>query len=572
MEFGISSFAGFASMLLYELVKQEDTSTRFDRSYKEDAKKGGRLSIVPDFQPYIGLLLIVLFAIGSFTGDKHLSTNRGVQNSNLVALGSLENHENVLQEETTRIEKDLAYQGSLPPNGSKGYLVNAAEKSILVLFITTDAQKTSLDVDLNGSLKKVYGDVPHLWDSHFYYVETEGEVHIAFSNSQSNTTVYYEFFVDISERLQTCNTKVIPLEGGIVAFHTDLNRDDQLTLSLNSSVNHQLRQRVYTLCLEWVKLKFRGFTLCTYSKYAEPSSGTMSLTADDRGRYYIILRSVEGSGPFSLSSAINSPPWSQEWFWPIVWFGFVAVLSFYFVSKIRRFRRSDKPGTIILYSVTSGYCSLIAVGLFYHLVGAFHYGTWKSAFPFLHLWTLFLGSSLMTRVYASYLDRKITAGVCPYCGREVNLRTDNYCCDGRVKQVSNGWYLAPAYFSFLFFLVGNFVSTGFSESLWLAASGSLIGGIVAWWMAASRGTYERKAWSLLAAGIACSFTVPWLIREMIVQEVMFQPHREVWWPGELLCIRVAESSLSGFVVLLSILAGVSALVVLLETRHRVTSP
>jgi len=503
-------------------------------------------------------LLIILFITIGIKVESRIATNKNVQTPNLCTLNN-RMPPDILREEATPIEKDVLYSDSLPTNGSKSYVVYASEKSILILFIVTDIENAKLTVDLKGPVESMYL-YTYLWGPYFYYVKTEGEIRITISNFQKDTNVDYRFFVDTSEPLQSYNSKVLPVEGGLVSFHTDLKKDDRVRLKLNSSTHLQLRQRVYTPCLEWIKGK-RRYMLSPYTEASE----TLSLTANTKGRYYIIVESIKGAGTLSLSSTVISPPWNQEWFWPTVWFGFTGIVSSYFITKIKRIRNLDKAAR---YSVLSGYWSLITLGLLSSLIGAFEYGT--SVFiPLLYASGLFYGLNLAIRVYSSYLDRKITSAVCPQCGRKVDLKTENYCCGKKIKKVSDGWYLAPVSFSLLFFLIGHLIFTQPSNSLLLGGGGSILGGIIAWWMAANRGTYKKKGRNFLAAGIIFSFIMPVLIT--LTLETILVPYIELDWPGKLLRQRIAPPSLSqSYIILFAISASFIAFFAILEVRHHIS--
>lgn len=459
-----------------------------------------------------------------------------------------------LQEATTPIEKSKLYSDSLFSNESKVYVIEVLEEQcILFFFYTIDAEDARLEVNLKGPVDRMRLSIAYDPRPYIYYMLSKGKVRIVTANPQKDP-VHYRFFVDISEPLGDSNSKVLLLEDSQVAFHVDLRRDDGVSLNLDSSNHPDTRIRVFALCYEVARGE-ASYMLCFRE---ESSNETLYFTADLGGRYYILFDSVKGEGMISPKSIITSPPWNQEWFWLVFNIAFITMISPFFITRIRRAGNLERA---VLYALISYYCCFITMGLSTSLIGSFNYGA-PIFIPLFYLSIFFYGLSLGIQIYAAHLDRKKTIGICPYCDRKVDLKKDNYCCGRIVKNISDAWFLMPFSLSFLFFITSylifewifpKFIST----SLWMGSCGSIIGGIIAWWI---NRAIDRRPWKFLATGILLSFFSPLLVGFLI--DISFQPHIELEWPGRLIRTRIAPLTLPlGITLTFTILAiGLSSMI------------
>lgn len=447
----------------------------------------------------------------------------------------IHNSDEIKKESVQYIEKNKLYTDFLLPNGSKLYVTEVSENHILILFFKIDTENSELKIAVEGPINRTRLNIERASEPFIYYVKNDGEVQIIIVNTQTNT-VYYKFFVDISEPLGESNSKILPLRGGQVAFHIDLKRDDTVLLKLNYSNHLNLRIWVFTLCYEIVLGKG---SYMLYS-YKESLDRDVFFTADLGGRYYIILESINGEGTFSLTSMITSPPWNQEWFWLLSDIVLVTAISMFLLTKIKKIRNLKK---VELFAIIGYYFSLITVILSVSVIGAFNYGTWIYTLLFYFL-IFSSGLSLGVQVYAAYLDREKRVMGCPYCGRKVDIKKDNYCCGHVVKKISVAWFLMPLFTSFLLFIIGHLISKWIlpqflNESLLIGSFGSIFGGIISWYI--NKDISRTKPWRFLVSGIIFSFLSPLLIGLLI--DVSFQPHIELEWLGKLVRIRIAPLTL-----------------------------
>jgi len=479
------------------------------------------------------------------------STNEGLVAYYKVACNKFNTRKHQIipfQEIITSIEKNKLYSDFLFSNGSKVYVIEVPEENpILIFFFTIDTENATLEVKLEGpvdrmSLSLVYDPMPYI-----FHVGSKGEVRIIITNPQGNA-VYYGFFVDISEPLGNSNSKILPLEGGQVGFHVNLRRDDGVFLNIDNSNQLDLRIRVFALCYEVVRGE-GSYMLCFLR---ESLNKKLYFTADLGGRYYILVESVKGEGMVSLKSVITSPPWNQEWFWLVFNIAFITIISPFFITRIKRAENLERS---VLHALISYYCCFIAIGLSASLIGSFNYGA-PISIPLFYLFIFFYGLSLGIQIYAAHLDRKKTIGICPYCGRKLNIKKDNYCCGKMVKNISTAWFLMPLSLGFLFFIVSyiifqwilpKFIRT----SLWMGSLGTFIGGIIAWWI--NRNIHRKKPWEFFAVGAIFSIFSPLLIG--FPMDMSFRPHIELELPSKFVRTRIAQSTLPlGIIFAFAILA------------------
>ena len=432
------------------------------------------------------------------------------------------------------LEEDVLYNDLLHSDSSKLYVIKGCEKSLLIFYLLIDTENAELKVEIEGVANKTRTNVIWLPQSYVYYVGKEGEIRILLSNHQVST-VFYRFYVDISEPLSEVSSKSLPLEGGQVAFHIDLRKDDRVLLSPSPNGALNPRIRVFVLFKEIIP---EGSLYKLY-QYGLSSYNFSSFNADLGGRYYIILDSEQHKGTFSITTSIISPSWNQEWFWFVV-LSIICVVATFFVN-ISRVRNLDR---IAAFTLISCYLWLIAIGLAISVIGSFAYGT-SGYFSLFHLLMVFYGLGHGLQIYASFLDRKIIVKACPFCGRQVDVRTENHCCGHIVKRISVAWFLIPLSLSFFFFFVGYLIfEWAFPEfldySLWIASCGSIIGGIIAWWV--NREIYEAKSWKYLAEGIMFSIISPFLI--LFLLNMFFSQHTELLVSTGFVWIRIRAAALT----------------------------
>ena len=479
----------------------------------------------------------------------------------------------------TYVKKGELYADFLLPNGSKRYAIEAPEESLVIFFFQIDTEEAGLDVKVEGPVNRTRVGVVWLPAPYIYYVSNKSEVQFLITNPKADI-VNYKFYVDISEPLGDSNSKILPIEGGKVAFHVDLRKDHRVLLKLNSANHSELRIWIFVLYYEILPEITYKLRLYRQSLY-----GTLYFAADLGGRYYIIVDSIEAEGEFSLTSSTSSPPWNQEWFWPVILLAFfITAISLTDIGRIKKLERAA------LFALISYYCWFVIIGLSISVAGSFSYGI-LIYMPLFYVLIFFYGLSHVLQVYAAYLDRKITIGICPYCDKKVNLQKVNYCCGKIVKNVSDAWFLLPLSFGFLFFIISYIIFKWvfpmfIANSLWIGSCGSLIGGIIAWWI--NRNVYGMKAWrqnpkryyipshihfvsiGLLITGILFSFLSPLLIGILI--ETFLTPVESylgarVPW----IRIRIAPLTLSLYAILeATILAIVLGFLVAYQIRKILT--
>jgi len=478
-----------------------------------------------------------------------------------VSLNTQRFHESPKEETVTPIKIDRLYVDSIPPNGSKIYKIEAPPRTVLIIFLISNTENADLKLNLEGPVDEIKVNLVWIPEPHIYYVRSSGEIRIKIVNPQTYT-VHYRAFVDISESLSDYNTKTLPINNSHsqVAFHIDLRKDDKVILNLNYSGSLHPKIRVFALYYDI--FPYKSF----YSLYLYKESLYKSLyfTADSGGRYYIFVESAEGNETVSLTGTIISPPWNQEWFWIVFVATFFITATFtFFLARANMIKKIERASLLTLLSC---YCWFITVGLSISLVGSFAYGTLISMSLFYSL-IISYGSSLITNIYAAYLDRKKTFAFCPYCGRKVNVREDNYCCGKIVKKVSAGWFLLPLSFSFLFFIISYLILERFSSqllamSLWIGSFSSIIGGIIAWQI--NRPIHRIKTWKFLVVG-TISFFFSFILIGFLIEFFLTQPIESF---GRWSRIRIAPMTLpTGAAITFIVLAiGLSFLIVIISER------
>jgi len=469
------------------------------------------------------------------------------------------------------------YADLLLPNGSRRYAIEAPKESLVSLVFQTNTEGAGLEVEAEGQVNRTRVDVAWLPPPYIYYASNRSEVRFLITNPRPDI-VNYTFYVDISEPLGENCSRILPLEASYAAFHVDLRRDDRVLLKVGSTNHSGLEIWVFVLYYEI--LPETTYKLCMYGRSLYK---TLYFTADLGGRYYIIVVSAEGEGELYVSRSTYSPPWNQEWFWLTVPFAFfIVAISLTDVGRIRRLEK------VPLFALISCYSWFLTIGLSVSVAGSFGYGTLIHV-PLFYLLVFTYGLSHALQIYATYLYRKMTSGNCPYCGKEVNLQEVNYCCDRIVENVSGAWFLLPLSLGLLFFIVSQIIlgwvfPLPLSRSLWLGGCGSLIGGIIAWWI--NRNVYPMKSWrqnpkrysipdhirfvpiGLLITGILFSFLSPLLVglivEAFLMQHIELFPEAPVPW----LRTRIAPLTLSVHAILGSaILAMVSGLFVAYRIRR-----
>lgn len=502
------------------------------------------------------LLKVCLFAILLTNGPAYVANN--LESHKVVESSSLISPESTLQkdpklgnESVSHVAAGKLYADCLLPGWSKRYVVDAPEGSLASLFYETSTTETSLVVEAEGPVNRTQVAVVWLPSPHIYYVNSTSEIRFLVTNPETYP-VNYTFYVDISEQLQGNNSKTLLLQGGKVALHIDLRKDDRVLLELSPA--DQSKLRIWVFVLYYVVLPERTYKLRVYRQSLHE---TLYFPADLGRRYYIIIDSVEQLGRFSLASSTYSPTWNQEWFWLAVLSGFlVTAISLFDIRRVRELEKAP------LFAVVSCFCWFVTIGLSVSVAGSFSYGT-SIYMPLFYLLILSYGLGHALQIYTSHLERRIASRNCPYCGRNVDLENVNYCCGKIVRRVSDAWFLLPLSLGFLFFaasyIVLQLVSTAFLEySLWASGCGSIIGGIIAWWI--NRNVYAIRLWKqrpnryhisghirfvsvgLLATGIAFALVSPLLI--LFLVEGFLAQHAESFLDAHALWLRITIAPLT----------------------------
>jgi len=508
---------------------------------------------------------VILLSVGSLCAAYRSEPHNVCKSRSPTSSSTLKSPESLRNESVTYVERGELYADSLLPRSTRGYAIEAPEGTLLSFFFQTDTELVGLDIEAKGPVNRTKVDVVWLPPPYVFHVCNKSEVRLLVTNRQTDT-VNYRFYVDISEPLGDSSSKILRFPGGKAAFHTDLRRDDRVLLKLDST--NQSKLRIWVFILYYEVLPERTYKL---RLYRQSLCETLYFAADLGGRYYIVVDSVEGEGEFSIASSTSSPPWNQEWFWLGVLFAFF--LTAISLADIERIRKLDRPE---LYSLVSCFCWFVTIGLYISVVGSFSYET-LIHLPLFYSLIFFYGLSHVLQIYAAYLDRKKESQDCLSCGRKVNLQEINYCCGGIVKNVSGAWFLMPLSFGFLFFITSYVIFTAIfpkllSTSIWVTSCGSIIGGIMAWWI--NRNVYAIKSWKqnskryyipshvpfvslgLLITGVLFSFLSPLLVG--ILLEAFVTQHVESFLPAHApwMRIRIAPLTLSLYAILGS---GISAI-------------
>ena len=524
-------------------------------------------------------LKVVFFAILLSNGFLHITnsveSHKVVENSFLILSSTQKSPKPPENESITYVRSGELYAGFLLPSGSKRYAIEAPEESLVSFFFQSDTEEDRLDVEAEGPVNRTRVAVVWLPAPYIYYVSNKSEVRFLIKNPQPEI-VDYKFYVDISEPLGDSNYKTLPLEGGKVAFHVDLRKDDRVLLKLSPKKHSRLRIWVFVLYYE--VLPERTYKLRLYRQSLHE---TLYFTADLGRRYYIIVDTVEGEGEFSLTTSTHSPPWNQEWFWLLILFAFfITAIPLTDIGRIKRLEKAP------LFALISCYSWFVTIGLSISVAGSFGYGT-LIHMPFFYLLIFSYGLSHLLQIYAAYLDRKTTSQNCPYCGSRVDLQEINYCCGRIVRNVSDTWFLLPLSLGLFFFVTSYLIfervfPTFLGNSFWLGSCGSIIGGIIAWWI--NRDVYAMKSWKqipkryyipnhipfvsfgLLTTGILFSFLSPLLM--VFLMDAFLTQHTESFLAAHApwLRIRIAPLTLSLNVILGS---AISAIVSGFVVAHKI---
>jgi hypothetical protein len=424
------------------------------------------------------------------------------------------------------IARDMLYIDTLPPSSSRSYVMEVFEKAVLILCTRMTTSEAKLEHIFEGPGSKIavaFPPFPRDVEGFLYYINGSGEAEITFMNRQTETSIDYSFFVDLSEPLEASNSKTVPLEGCPRAFHIDLKKDDELTMDLDPhpSPDSHIEAEAHVLY-------FKSLTGYVLRLLTESSSKHLRLAADLVGRYYIIVKPGDEVKSFSLANMVNSPSWNQEWFWPTPSIAFVIGLSPWFIVKFKKLRNLERSAK---YMLISDYFLVLTLMLVSSVIGAYNSRT-STLVPLFYLSTSSSALSLSIQVYAVHLGRMNPIGVCPYCLRKLNFEETSFCCGRKIKRISNVWYFAPLAFGFLFLSVVSslfsfFLGSGLefaqpmTTSLWMGAGGCAIGGIVAW--AVNKDTDKRRSWIFMILGVVSACVFPWLIAFLVVFTGLFLP-------------------------------------------------
>jgi len=455
------------------------------------------------------------------------------------------------------IEKSKLYSDALLPGGSKKYSVKVSEsRSIFIFNLRVEDENATLKVYHQGPIEKMQTSITYASKFHVYYITHSGEIQISIINPY-NSTIRYEFFVDISDPLREEKSKTLFFDGSRIAFHIDLRRGDTVSLQLSRFNYSNTTIRAFVLCYEIVG-KNPFYMLCLYK---EGTNGILRFTADLSGRYYIVIESIRGE--YYLKTKISSPLWNQESFWIGFNIIYITIISLFFIIKIR----SKGLEGSSLYFLIGCFFSFIAIGMFASVIGSFNWGVPISTHLFFSS-IFFYGLSLTIQLYAAYLNRQKKIVVCPYCGRKVDLTEEKYCCGKPLKTFSLIWFFTPLSFSLLFFAVSYVIIEQFFPQfitipLWIGSFGSILGGIIAWWINRIIG---GKLWKFLATGMLSSFFFPLLLG--LILDLSFQSNIKLELLGRFVRIRAGTPLLSpGIIIAFAILAALLALMMIHRIRN-----
>jgi len=459
------------------------------------------------------------------------------------------------------IEEGRLYSDLLSAGNSRTYSIEvSSDNTILIFLLEIVTENVSLGVVAEGAVSRMRLNIQYEPLPYIYYIEETGDIRIILTNPLLDAAVYYRFYVDLSEPVRNGNSKNLLLEESQVAFYADLKKYDTLSLDLVPSIQDQLGIKVLVPCYELTAGK--GYYLLRL--YAETLEKSLTITADLGGRYYIFIESAGTQGKFSLVSLITSPPWNQEMFWPSIGVLFVAIISPFFLIKIMKIRKPDRAAS---YTLIGYYAWFVTIGLAYSTIGSFNSGT-PSYMILLHTSTLSSGLSIGIAVYAAHLDRMGKTSICPNCGREVNIKEDNFCCGLMIKRVSNIWFAFPFILSFLFFIIGCSspllgLLTFPTPLLWVGF-GSILGGIISWLI--NKDIEGAKAWKFLVVGALFSLVSYPLI--LLLIDLSFQPYVELELPGKFTRIRITPLTLPiGLILIFILLTILFSLSIIVKIRR-----
>ncbi len=427
-----------------------------------------------------------------------------------------------LIEENKSISPDVPYEDSIQANSIKQYTVKMPEKAILIIGLkATCKDNSSIKLYVNdhgGKITTAFPPFPQAEKGLLYYSSKGGEVTITIKN-QNVKPINYKFYVDISERIEIRNSKKIPLSNYPVGFHIDLEKDDQLSISLPQDGKIPPKIVVYIL------YKFRdGFLL---REYASSEEGKIRIKADLKDRYYIIVWPRMNERTVQLKASVESPPWNNPNFWPLLSLALSIASSAWFGLKIHSLRDLRKEGK---FTLLSNYLSILTLSAFISVMGTYNIRapTLKSLFS---ITTILYALCLATHIYAAYIRRRAPI-ICPHCLRRINPQETAFCCGERLKGASNITYLMPLAIGLMPFLTVynipfDIISQQIRISAYAGIAGCIIGGVLSWHI---NREVTKRAWIHIIVGVITALIFPWLIYFILAVSEVFMPvfHTEIY--------------------------------------------
>ena len=427
-----------------------------------------------------------------------------------------------LIEENRSISPDVPYEDSIQPNSIRQYTVKIPEKTILIVGLKTTCKNNSSiklsAYDHGGNVTIAFPPFPKGEKGLIYYSTKGGEVTVTIKN-QNVKPINYKFYVDISERIESRNSKKIPLSNFPVGFHIDLGKDDQLSISLPQD------EKIPPKIIVYVLYKFRhGFLL---REYASSEEGKIRIKADLKDRYYIIVWPRMNERMVQLRASVESPLWNNPNFWPLLSLALSIASSAWFGLKIRSHRDLRREGK---FTLLSNYISILTLSAFISVMGTYNIRA-PTLKPLFSITTILYALSLATHIYAAYMRRRAPI-ICPHCLRRINPKETVFCCGERLRGASNINYLMPLAIGLMPLLtVYNIPFDGVSQqiriSTYAGIAGCIIGGVLSWHI---NRTIIKRAWIHIIVGIITALTFPWLIYFTLAVSEVFMPvfHTEIY--------------------------------------------
>ena len=427
-----------------------------------------------------------------------------------------------LIEENRSIRPDVPYEDSIQPNSIKQYTVKMPEKAILIIGLkATCKNNSSIKLSINdhgGNITVAFPPFPKNERGLLYYSTKGGEVTITIKN-QNVKPINYKFYIDISERIESRNSKNIPLSNYPVGFHIDLGRDDQLSISLPQDGKIPPKIIVYVL------YKFRdGFLL---REYASSEEGKIRIKADLKDRYYIIVWPRMNERMVQLKASVESPIWNNPNFWPLFSLALSIASTAWFGLKINSLRDLRREGK---FTLLSNYLSILTLSAFISVMGTYNIRA-PTLKPLFSITTILYALSLATHIYAAYMRRRAPI-ICPHCLRRINPKETAFCCGERLKGTSSIVYLMPLAIGLMpFLIVYNIPFDNVSQQIRISAyagiAGCIAGGVLSWHI--NRDVIKR-AWVHVIVGVITALTFPWLIYFILAVSEVLMPvfHTEIY--------------------------------------------